>query len=134
MPITRTLTEAFDCFGARAANVRWGWAAQNPVDGTIVVTMWADQIRRDGATLLYSTGPKADLDQWVRRPGNADRKKKLQYALDHCGGRFRAVIVEAVDPAAGTRATKKRYRADLDLVMQIDSFDPATGEFSAHSI
>ena len=134
MPITRTLTEAFDCFGARATNVRWGWAAQNPDDGTVVVTMWTDQMTRDGETLRYSTGPASEIAQWVRRPGNRDRKKKLQYALDHLGGRFRAVIVEAVHSGADVRTTRKRYRADLDLVMKIETFDPETGAFTARSV
>ncbi|MGN6375664.1 MAG: hypothetical protein ACTHMG_08925 [Sphingomonas sp.] len=134
MPVMRTLSAAFDFFGARATNVRWGWAAQSDDGAIVVVTLWSDQIRRNGGALFYSTGPRDDVADWVRRPGNRDRKKKLQHALDHCGGRFRAVIVEAVDPAADVRTTRKHYRVDPDLLMRIDSFDPATGEFTARSV
>src|SRR5690242_9319598 len=124
MPTTRTLTAAFDYFGARATNVRWGWAAESPDGSVVVITLWSDQIMRDGAVLRYSTGDRADLPNWVRRPGNRDRKKKLQHAIDHCSRLFRAVIVEAVDPAADVRTTRKQYRAAENLVMKIETFDP----------
>jgi len=45
-PITRTLTAAFDYFGARATNVRWGWAAKSPDGSVVVITLWSDQIMR----------------------------------------------------------------------------------------
>jgi hypothetical protein len=134
MPTTRTLTAAFDYFGARATNVRWGWAAESPDGSVVVITLWSDQIMRDGAVLRYSTGDRADLPNWVRRPGNRDRKKKLQHAIDHCSRLFRAVIVEAVDPAADVRTTRKQYRAAENLVMKIETFDPVTGEFTARSV
>lgn len=134
MPITRTLTAAFDYFGARAANVRWGWAAESPDGSVVVITLWSDQIRREGKAIHYSTGDRADLPNWVRRPGNRDRKKKLQHAIDRCDGLFRAVIVEAIDLAADVRTTRKQYRAAEDLVMKIETFDPVTGEFTARSV
>ncbi|MEP6967210.1 MAG: hypothetical protein ABI906_03940 [Pseudomonadota bacterium] len=135
MPITRTLSEALDFFGAKAANSRWGWAAQSADGETVVLTMWRDQIEDDGDILVYGTGPSESIAAWTNRQGNRDRITKLRHAWDHCGGLFRGVIIEAVDTRAGTRSTRKKYHADATLVMKLEGpVDPQTGVFRARSV
>jgi hypothetical protein len=96
--------------------------------------MWRDQIKHDGSAIVYGPGPSADVPVWTNRLGNRDRIKKLQHAQSECGGLFRAVIIDAVDTKAGTRSTRKRYYADDQLVMKVETLNPETGEFRARSV
>lgn len=131
----RTLAEAFAYFdGAKAANPRWGWAAQSDDGRTVVLTMWKDQMSLDGDHLVYRAIARAGKDEWVKRPGNKDRLRKLQHAIDNCGGLFRAVIVEAVDTKANVRATRNTYLAHNRLTMKVESLNSETGEFWARSV
>jgi len=135
VPILSTLSKAFAHFdGARATNPRWGWAAQSDDGKVVVLTMWRDQIKQDGSAIVYGPGPSADVPLWTNRLGNRDRIKKLQHAQSHCGGLFRAVIVDAVDAKSGTRSTRKKYYADDQLVMKLETLNPDTGEFIARSV
>ncbi len=134
MPVMNSLAGAFADFGARAANPRWGWAAMSEDGKTIVLTLWADTIRRDGESVIYDVRARGDLDAWRDRHGNRDRLRKLIQARDHCKGLFRAVHVEAVDTKSGTRRTRKRYEADDRLVMHLIDLDETTGEFLARSV
>jgi hypothetical protein len=130
VPVTRTLAEAFSFYGARAANPRWGWAAQSDDGKTVVITMWKDRIGHDGDAIVYGFPPRPN----DRRPGYLDMIKKLRHAQDNCEGLLRTVIVEAVDTKAGTRSTRKKYDADPSLVMKLESLDARTGEFQTRSM
>ncbi len=135
MPITKTLHEAFQFFKAKAANPRWGWAAQSDDGKTVVVTMWRDLIDDDGKVLTYGNRQGAGGDSWMKLPGNRDRIRKLQHVWDNCGRLFRVVIIDAVDTKAGARNTRKKYYAAETLVMKLDSpVDPDTGVFRARSV
>ena len=76
MPILSTLSAAFAHFGgARAANPRWGWAAQSDDGTVVVVTMWRDLMGKDGDTVVYGNRRGADLAVWTNRLGNHDHHK-----------------------------------------------------------
>lgn len=134
MPVTATLREAFAYFGARAANPRWGWAAQSDDGAVVVLTLWSDIACTKGGTVEYDVRHRGDLENWRRQPGNVDRLRKLVHARDHCGGLFRVVHVTPVDTKAGTRQTRKHYKADEELVMQLVDLNEWTGEFYARGV
>ena len=128
-----TLGECFDHFGARPANLRWGWSARNEATGTVVVTMWTDQLCQtaDG-TIVYDVRARDDLEWWRRRPGNRERLRNLRWAQMHCDGRFRAVIVTCERTDAYIRKIVRRH-VDPTLVMRLTELHD-TGEFRAESI
>ena len=96
MPITRTLTAAFDYFGARAANVRWGWAAESADGSIVVITMWSDQIARDGAvlTILHLNVFK------IANPTILARISREELVDLFRGYGYEPYFVEGSDPAA----------------------------------
>ncbi|MBX9797554.1 hypothetical protein [Sphingomonas sp.] len=133
MPEFKTLREAFGFFGAKAVNPRWAWAAQSQDGSVVVLAMWVDFTRLENGKSIYDTRGRHDRDEWIRRPGNKDRLRKLRHVRDHCGGKFRVVHVQAVDRSAPVRSTTGKYRADADLVMTLVELNETTGEFLAIS-
>ena len=128
-----TLGECFDHFGARPRNLRWGWSARNEATGTVIVTMWTDQLcRRPDGTIVYDVRARDDLEWWRRRPGNRERLADLRWAEAHCGGRFRAVIVTCERTEAFIRRIVRRH-VDPALVMRLTDL-AETGEFRAESV
>ena len=128
-----TLGECFDQFGARPANLRWGWSARNEATGIVVVTMWTDQLcRRTDGAIVYDVRARDDLEWWRRRPGNRERLANLRWAERHCGGHFRAVIVTCEVTDAYVRKIVRRH-VDPALVMRLTDL-AETGEFSAESV
>jgi len=128
-----TLGECFDFFGARPANLRWGWSARNEATATVIVTLWTDQLCRlpDGR-IAYDVRARDDLEWWRRRPGNRERLRNLRWAEAHCGGCFRAVVVSCERTDAFVRRIVGRY-PDPALVMQLVDL-AETGEFRAESV
>ncbi len=128
-----TLGESFDFFGARPANLRWGWSARNEATATVVVTLWTDQLcRKPDGTIVYDVRSRDDLEWWRRRPGNRERLANLRWAEAHCGGRFRGVIVTCEATDAFIRKIVRRY-PEPGLVMRLVELHD-TGEFRAESV
>ena len=128
-----TLSECFASYGARGKNPRWSWSARSPDGKTVVLTLWADQIKRGpGRTIIYddfdSTG-----EGWVERPGNRERLENLIHCRDYCDGLFRVVITKARDTKAVPRAIEDCFPRP-DLLMRIDELNEMTGEFRAVSV
>ena len=95
------------------------------------MTMWSNEIVKDGEAILYGSRGSASLP--TSRLGERDRVKKLQHAQNHCGGWLRAVIID-VGTEAGIRTKAKRYIADEHLHMKIECLNPDTGEFRVRSV
>jgi hypothetical protein len=128
-----TLTECFNYFGTRPANIRCGWSARNEATGTVVLTLWTDQLctAADGR-IVYDVRARHDLEWWRRRPGNRERLANLRWAEAHTDGRFRAVIVACLATDAFVRKIVRRY-PEPTLVMRLTALHD-TGEFRAESV
>jgi hypothetical protein len=126
-----TLAKAFAYFdGAVPRNPRWSWSARSPDGGTVVLTLWADQIVDDGQNVTVDCYGHIHLPAWKDALGNKERISNLAWARDHCEGLFRVVMVVAADPEAKPRSIRKRY-PDTKLVMRLISLNEETGEFRA---
>lgn len=133
MPRARSLKEAFAYFGAVKTNPVWGWAARSPDGATVAITMWEDQMEEVDGRIIYDVTHRGDLEVWRNRDGNKDRIRQLQWAIEHCHGLVRSVIVRAEDPKAVPRKVVSS-EAHPTLIMRISRLDEETGEFYAESI
>jgi hypothetical protein len=129
-----TLTKAFAFFyGVRARNPLWGWSARSPDGRTVVITLWEDEITRDGNTVIADMFGHERLHLWTDKLGNRDRIKNLVWARDRCDGLFRVVMTVAKDTKARPRAIAKCY-PHKTLVMKLIKLNENTGEFRAESV
>lgn len=125
------LADAFAHFGVTGKNQRWSWSARSTNGDVVVLTLWRDHFD-------YSTNPpryyaNADLDSsadWLDRPGNRERLENLIWAEDNCGGEFRVIVIEPVDPNAKPRQIKNCYPKDR-MVGRIIKLNRESGEFEA---
>jgi hypothetical protein len=126
-----TLSTCFEHFGAVRSHRHFGGSAVSGDGATVVVAMWEDEIVRHGGRVTYRSrfGPALKGKsqrvsvQWVTH---------LKWALSHCGGCVRVVVLTAEDARASPRVVRSCYPDD-SLIMRITDFDPKTGFFSAHT-
>ena len=132
MPRQWNKTEAFDHFGVELENVRWSWSGVSTNGETVAVVLWQDAVKTvDGQPRYHDDD---DLDaEWRQRIGAKRRIEHLKHAMEHLGGRFRAVIAKAVDTKADPRQIEKCF-PQQGVFWQLDSFDESTGAFTAHAI
>jgi hypothetical protein len=131
MPKGWTKTEAFAHFGVELDNVRWSWSGVSPDEETVAVLLWQDGVRRDGDRIVYADDEDLNAE-WRRRQGHAARVRHLAHCLAR-GGRFRAVIARAADVNADPREIASCF-PQQGVWWQLDSFDEATGAFTAHAL
>jgi hypothetical protein len=125
-----TLSTCFEHFGAVRSHRHFGGSAISGDGATVVVAMWEDEIVRRGGRVTYQSrfGPALKgksqrvSAQWITH---------LKWALAHCGGCVRVVVLTAEDAEANPRVIRACYPDD-SLVMQITDFDPKSGIFKAH--
>jgi hypothetical protein len=129
MPKEWTLTDCFKEFGATPKNPRFSWSAVS-ADGTVVVTLWKDQLDYTSKPITHDLFNREDLPDWINRPGNRDRIEHLRWAKENCDGWFRVIITVAKDENAKTRAIEKCYPLK-DWWMRLIELNEETGEFRA---
>lgn len=125
-----TLRACFAEFGAKATNPRWGRSARSRDGTVVVVTLWKDYVDYSAKPIVYDTFNRSER---INRPGNRDRIDNLLWARDHCGSRFRVVIIEAEDDKANTRKIARRYPLK-DWRMRLTKLNEETGEFRAEKV
>jgi hypothetical protein len=126
-----TLSTCFEHFGAARSRRHFGGSAISS-DGTIVVVaMWEDEILRlDDGRIIYQSRSGPTLRGKSQRI-NLQWIAHLKWALAHCHGLIRVVVLTAQDPQANPRIVKSCHPDDT-LVMQIIRLDTKTGVFEAH--
>ena len=126
------LNEAFGFFNTKLRNTRLDLSARNEADKTVVLALWRDgfDYSKRPAVSYRLQRPAATTTDWMELPGNRTRLGDLQWAREHCDGRFRVVIIEATDPAAEPRVVAGASPQQL-MVMKITELDEETGEFTA---
>ena len=96
---------AFRHYGVILRNEQWSWSGMTP-DGEVVLALWQDEFHYEDSPVWYS--PNAEtLHLWKDRPGNRERISNLIHAREHRGGRFRVVVLKAVDTRTDPRRSMK---------------------------
>jgi hypothetical protein len=131
MPKKWTRAGCFEHFGAVCKNPRWSWSARSPDGKTVVMTMWQDEIGRDGDLMTYQSRPRPPGEE--TRPGALERIENLKWARDYCDSLVRVVIMRAEDVKASPRTIADCYPHEK-LVMRITYLDEGTGAFRAESV
>jgi hypothetical protein len=126
-----TLSSSFEHFGAARSRQHFGGSAISSDGRTVVVAMWEDEIvRRDDCVAYQSqSGPtlrgrsrKVSL-QWIAH---------FKWALAHCNGCVRVVVLTAEDTEANPKVIRSCYPDD-SLIMRITNFNAKTGCFEART-
>jgi hypothetical protein len=94
------------------------------------MTMWQDEIRKEGDLFVYESRPRA---MEKKRAGATERLANLIWARDHCDGLVRTVIATAKDIHADPRESIDWFPHNR-LVMRITNLDEKTGAFRAESV
>jgi hypothetical protein len=113
---------AFDYFGVQPRNYRWSWSARN--DTSVVVTLWHDRfLCDDDGKLVYKA--KMPIGE-ENKPGWRELVENLEFAQQHCGGKFKMILAVAEDVKAKPRRIRECW-PDPDKTLKIRSFDAKTG-------
>src|SRR5688572_27339432 len=80
-------SEAFEMRGVKLHNPRWSWGGVR-ADGTVVFTIWANEIAQDGNSCRYLLwAPNHDgRSPWSDKPGGKERLRHCKLALANGGG------------------------------------------------
>lgn len=120
--------DAFAALGTTTRNP-FAWSAQSEDRAVTALTLWQDEISDDGTTVVADTFNSPTLDLWKDSPRNKTRIRHLRDVWN--GDRtFRVVMLQARVPEAHPRKTKARW-PDVGLTMNLQAFNPVTGEFRA---
>jgi hypothetical protein len=128
----QTLPVCFTHFGAVCASSRFSRSAITQDGQTVVVTMWEDEVRREGDRIVYESRYRPILKGKSRR-ADTELIANLKWARDHCNGFVRVVVLTAEDVTADQRKIRYCYPDD-SLIMRITEFDPESRTFRAESI
>jgi hypothetical protein len=128
----QSLGECFTHFGAVCASRRFSRSAITQDGETVVVTMWEDELRREGDRVIYEPRYRPTL-KGKSRAVDSELVANVKWALDHCDGYVRVVILTAEDVRANPREIRYCYPDD-SLVMRIMEFDARTRTFRAESV
>lgn len=130
MPKQYNKTEAFAYFGAVMDNVRWSWSGISEDGNTVVIVLWQDGVKFENGIPVYRD--EDDLDaEWRQRTGSIYRSRHLRHAMEHCGGKFRAVIAKVRDVNADPREIESCF-PQKNVIWTITSFDDKTDAFTAY--
>jgi hypothetical protein len=97
----KTLTEAYRRQGiAEAKSIRQAWSQQCD-DGTVVLTLWADQFE-DASRQVFNT-LNEPLGAWVDKWPNRQRIDHLKHVRSLADPAFKSIIVIPAGPGQRTR-------------------------------
>jgi hypothetical protein len=129
---TWTLSTCFEHFGAPRSRRHFGGSAISHDGTTVVVAMWEDEIVRQDRRATYRSRFGPTLKGKSQRV-SLQWKTHLKWALEHCQGCVRVVVLTPEEMEASPRVIRSCYPDD-GLVMQITEFDAKTGFFEARTV
>jgi hypothetical protein len=127
-----TLSTCFEHFGAARSRRHFGGSAISHDGATVVVAMWEDEIVREDKWATYHSRFGPTLKGKSQRV-SLQWKTNLKWALEHCKGCVRVVVLTPEEMDANPRVIRSCYPDD-DLIMQITDFDAKTGFFQACTV
>ena len=132
MKRTWTLSTCFEHFGAARSRRHFGGSAVSHDGEIVVVAMWEDEIVRQDSRATYRSRFGPTLKGKSQRV-SLQWKTHLKWALAHCEGCVRVVVLTAEETQANPRVIRSCYPDDA-LIMQITDFDAKTGFFQACTV
>jgi len=120
---------AFAHYGVELTNDQWSWSGRTP-EGEVVLSLWKHEFNYKDTPISYSPNSQT-LHLWKDRPGNKERIANLIHAREQWGGRFRVVVLRAVDPKVDPPKVEEAY-PQPNMIMRVSELNEETGEFRAH--
>jgi hypothetical protein len=86
--------KAFEMRGVTLRNPRWSWGGIRSADGTVVLTIWANEIQPGNGVSRYMLwGPNRGGSQpWSDTPGGRERLEHCRLAVER-GGEAEGVLI-----------------------------------------
>jgi hypothetical protein len=128
-----TKTAAFSELGTVCKNPRWSWSGQSPDGKIVALTFWQDKLLKNQNAMLDYNDTAWKSPKVASRPGNKERMKDIQHAIEHLSSVVHVVVAIAKDPDADPREIQEAF-ARPDILMKITYFDDVTGEWCAEQI
>jgi len=129
--VSKNFAKSFEELGAKLGNPRADWSAISSDGKIVVISIWGDELDYSDRTRpILDCRNHKDISEWSAFPGNKLRKHHIEYALNHCDGLFKVVLLRAKDPNALPREIKEAW-VWPKMMGNITDFDPKTGAFRA---
>jgi hypothetical protein len=124
--------EAFAHYGVVLKNDVWSWSGVAP-NGEVVLSLWKDQFNYRSKPISWSNENDPSFSEWKDSLGNIERIENLKIARNKAGGRFRVVVISAIDMEEYPRSIKDAYPRP-NMIMKLTNFDETTGKFGAELV
>ena len=112
----------FDQLGVTLRNTQNSWGGRD-ADGNVAMTIWTDLFRE--GVYVFPTPRLAAGGH--KRAGLGEHVANLKHAVEHHGGRFRAVMTVAADPRALPRKCARQWIGPWMRIIRYDE----SGAFEA---
>ncbi|MCK1297522.1 MULTISPECIES: hypothetical protein [unclassified Bradyrhizobium] len=123
-----TRTAAFGRYGIRLRNVMSRWSGVSADGPTVAVSLWRHEFGGPAGEMVYD---KADSSDWKHGIAKSEFFAHLQWAVDHCEGIVRVVIVVR-DPSDPSR-TIDCYPAP-NVIMRVIALDAVGSTFRLEQV
>lgn len=123
-----TRTAAFGRYGIRLRNVMNRWSGVSADGLTVAVSLWKHEFSGPAGEMVYD---KADSSDWKNVVAKREFFRDLQWAVDHCEGVIRVVVVVR-DPSDPSR-TIDCYPAP-NVVMRVTALDTVGSTFRLEQV
>ncbi|WLC16280.1 hypothetical protein [Bradyrhizobium diazoefficiens] len=123
-----TRTAAFGRYGIRLRNVMSRWSGISADGSTVAVSLWRHEFGGPAGTMVYD---KADSSDWKDVAAKREFFRHLQWAVDHCEGIVRVVVVVR-DPSKPPR-TIDCYPAP-NVIMRVVALDHVRSTFRLEQV
>jgi hypothetical protein len=124
-----TRDKAFRQLGTKLKNPRRDLSARSTNGGTVAVSLWKDEIRGPAGRMVCS---RSGWGNWNRSTYRGFLKN-LAWALEHCGGIVRVVIVVRAEENILRVRTADCYPAK-NLLMRVTHLDLVAGAFGLEQV
>ena len=126
-----SLASSFAKFGVKLKNPRQSWSGRSEDGATVVITLWRPGLKGKPFRYVSHSGDDSEIT-WTDTIGNRERLENLIWAEEHCGGRFRAVVVVPKDETADKWEIEDSW--PIEPEMRITSLNRTNGEFTAEPV
>lgn len=128
MARTCTRTQAFRFYGTKPRNSNWSWSARSEDGKTVVLSLWKDEFKGPVGAMVYDRPSTAD---WHDGPGKQQFFRDLAWAVAHCGGIVRVILVIR-DPREPGRVLE--CYPQKNWLMRVTHLDREAGAFRLEQV
>jgi hypothetical protein len=125
-----TRTEAFRFYNTEPRNAHWSWSAKSEDEKTVAVTLWKNEFSGPAGQMKYE---KSNIANWFDGPGRRFFFEDLAWAVQHCGGLVRVIVVVRDETSTSEVRVADCY-PQKNLIMRVVQLDPDNGAFTLHQV